>query len=154
MSSALAVPLTGILVASACALLGNFLILRRLFPSVTVLAYAAGALVIVHASDNALNWVGQLNQFGVIFWMMLALYLLVVALQQPRPITAALFTAAAALATYLCLWSYESPLFILLLAPVLLLFVFGLSRLTAAVRLPIAAQPWPSASKATGSPGT
>jgi manganese/zinc/iron transport system permease protein len=30
MSSALAVPLTGILVASACALLGNFLILRRM----------------------------------------------------------------------------------------------------------------------------
>jgi hypothetical protein len=110
-----------------------FLILRRLFPSVPLLAYAAGALVIVHASDHALNWVGQLNQFGVIFWMMLALYLLVVALQQTRPVTSGLFVAGAAFATYLCLWSYESPLFILLLAPLLLTPLFGLSRHTGAV---------------------
>jgi hypothetical protein len=110
-----------------------FLILRRLFPSVPLLAYAAGALVIVHASDHALNWVGQLNQFGVIFWMMLALYLLVVALQETRPIATVLFGAAAAVATYLCLWSYESPLFILLLAPLLLLPLVGLSRQTTAI---------------------
>ena len=59
-----------------------FLIVRRLFPTLPLLAYAAGALVIVHASDHALNWVGQLNQFGVMFWTLLAVYLLVVALQQ------------------------------------------------------------------------
>ena len=110
-----------------------FLVVRRLFPCVPLLAYAAGALVIVHASDHALNWVGQLNQFGVIFWMMLALYFLVVALQQPTPLRTAMLSASAAVATYLCLWSYESPLFILLLAPLLLLPVFGLSRRTGVV---------------------
>jgi hypothetical protein len=36
----------------------------------------AGALVIVHSSDGALQWVGQMNQFGFIFWMLLAFYLL------------------------------------------------------------------------------
>jgi hypothetical protein len=74
-----------------------------------------------------------MNQFGVILWMMLALYLLVVALQQRRAITTALFAGGAAIATYLCLWSYESPLFILFLAPVLLIPLFGLSQRNAAV---------------------
>ena len=110
-----------------------FLILRRLFPHLPLLAYGAGALVLVHAADRALNWVGQLNQFGVIFWMLLAVYLLVVALQQNRPLRTALFAVGAATATYLCLWSYESPLFILLLVPLLLLPLLGLSWRTAAV---------------------
>ena len=110
-----------------------FLIMRRLFPAVPLLAYATGALVIVHASDHALNWVGQLNQFGVIFWMMLAVYLLVVALQQTSTARTAPFAIAAGAATYFCLWSYESPLFILFLAPLLLLPFIGLSWRTAAV---------------------
>jgi len=62
-----------------------FLIVRRLLPSPLV-AFAAGALVLVHASDHALNWVGQLNQFGVIFWLLLSIYLLVVGLQQKQPL--------------------------------------------------------------------
>jgi len=111
----------------------TFLIIRRLFPSAPLLAYATGALVVVHASDHALNWVGQLNQFGVMFWMLLAVYLLVVALQQTTSGKTIVFTAAAAGATYLCLWSYESPLFILVLAPALLVPLVGLTRRTAAV---------------------
>src|SRR5262252_3851318 len=46
-----------------------FLLVRRFFPDRDEVAYVAGALVIVHASDHALQWVGQLNQFGMIFWM-------------------------------------------------------------------------------------
>src|SRR5262249_9568618 len=56
-----------------------FLILKRLLPDCLTIAYVAGALVLVHASDGALQWVGQLNQFGFIFWMLLACYLLAVA---------------------------------------------------------------------------
>jgi len=112
-----------------------FLILRRLFPALPVLAYAAGGLVIVHASDRALNWVGQLNQFGFIFWMLLAIYFLVVALQLTRRSTTCIAAAAAAGATYLCLWSYESPLFILLLAPVVLVHIVGVSFRSATVVL-------------------
>lgn len=110
-----------------------FLIVRRLLPGSPLLAYAAGALTIVHASDGALNWVGQLNQFGVIFWALLAVYLLIVALQQPKWRRAAPVTVLAAMATYVCLWSYESPLFVLLLAPLLLLVTTDLSRRTAAI---------------------
>ena len=65
--------------------------------------------------------------------MLLAVYLLVVTLQQKRPLRTALFAVGAATATYLCLWSYESPLFILLLVPLLLLPLVGLSWRTAAV---------------------
>jgi len=110
-----------------------FLILRRLFPHLSLFAYAAGTLVLVHAADGALNWVGQLSQFGVIFWMLLAAYLLVVALQQEHVLRTALFALGAATATYLCLWSYESPLFILLSVPLLLLPMVGLSWRTGTV---------------------
>lgn len=110
-----------------------FLIVRRLFPSLPLLAYAAGALVIVHAGDHALNWVGQLNQFGMMFWALLAIYLLVVALQETRARRALGFAVAAAGAAYMCLWSYESPLFMLILVPLLLAPLVGLSRRTGAV---------------------
>jgi hypothetical protein len=110
-----------------------FLIVRRLFPAESLLAYVAGALVVAHASDGALNWVGQLNQFGVIFWALLAIYLLVVALQQASLARATLLTVGASGATYLCLWSYESPVFVLVLTPVLLLWLVGLSRRAGAI---------------------
>jgi len=106
-----------------------FLIVRRLLPSSPLVAFAAGALVLVHASDHALNWVGQLNQFGVIFWLLLSIYLLVVGLQQKQPLPGAVAVGAAALSAYMSLWSYESPLFIFLLVPLLLVPFLGVNRL-------------------------
>ena len=105
-----------------------FLIVRRLLPASPLVAFAAGALVLVHASDHALNWVGQLNQFGVIFWMLLSIYLLVVGLQQRVPLRALTAVGAAAFCAYMSLWSYESPLFIFLAVPVLLVAFLGVSR--------------------------
>lgn len=105
-----------------------FLIIRRLVPSSPLLAFAAGALVLAHASDHALNWVGQLNQFGVIFWMLLSIYLLVLALQQVDGLRRAVATGGAAWAAYMSLWSYESPLFIIVLVPVLVLLYLGVTR--------------------------
>src|SRR5438128_5017358 len=51
-----------------------FLLVRRFVPQHQLVAYVAGALTIAHASDRSLQWIGQMNQFGFIFWMMLAFY--------------------------------------------------------------------------------
>jgi hypothetical protein len=74
-----------------------FLIVRKLLPDFTSLAFLAGALALVHSSDGAMQWIGQMNQFGYIFWMLLAFYLFVAAVQNDRAITAAsiMFLAVA-----------------------------------------------------------
>jgi hypothetical protein len=61
-----------------------FLLFSRLIPQYFLFNYLVGSLIIVHASDQALNWVGQLNQFGMIFWMLLAFYMLVRSLESDR----------------------------------------------------------------------
>ena len=100
-----------------------FLIVRRLVPNSTILPFSIGALTLVHASDKALQWIGQMNQFGFIFWMLLAVYTLLVALQQVSALWGAVYVALACCFEYLCLWSYESPLFILISAPLVLAFL-------------------------------
>jgi hypothetical protein len=98
-----------------------FLILFPFFGRRSVVPFLAGALTIVHASDHALNWVGQLNQFGMMFWLLLAVWFLVRSLLAKNITVAAVLCLGAVFATYMCLWSYESGLFIILLAPPLLL---------------------------------
>jgi hypothetical protein len=98
-----------------------YLILRRVLPGQVLFAFFCGALVIVHASDRALMWVGQLNQFGFMFWMLLAFYLFVRALQSAGPRRSRWFLAGAIAAQHMSLWSYESPLPLILFAPVALL---------------------------------
>ncbi len=100
-----------------------YLIMDVVLPGRRVLATLVGALVLVHASDHALNWVGQMNQFGMMFWTLLGLYALALALrsERRRAVIAALLLAM--LFTRLALWSYESPIFIIALVPVLLLGV-------------------------------
>jgi hypothetical protein len=100
-----------------------FVALRRLFPAQALLCYTIGALLLVHASDGALLWVGQMNHFGFMFWLLLACYCFIVAAQSGKPAHAALFAALACLFEYMSLWSYESQLFILLVFPVLILFL-------------------------------
>jgi hypothetical protein len=108
-----------------------YLIMRVVFPRHLVLAALTGVLVLVQASDHALNWVGQLNQFGMIFWMMLAFDALVRALRTPSAVVATIATGLAMLFAYLSLWSYESPLFMILAFPAIVLAVrFGWSRRT------------------------
>src|SRR5262249_49454741 len=97
-----------------------FLILKRLLPDCLTIAYVAGALVLVHASDGALQWVGQLNQFGFIFWMLLACYLLAVAADHRRLVVSLLCGATACLATYMSLWSYESQILLVMAFPLVL----------------------------------
>ena len=100
-----------------------FLLLRRLFPSQVLLCYTIGALLLTHASDTALLWVGQMNHMGFIFWMLLAGYCFIVAAQATRPAFVALFGFLACLFAYMSLWSYESQIFIILAFPIFFLLL-------------------------------
>src|SRR5712691_10871929 len=98
-----------------------FLLIRRLFPDGPLVSYAAGAVVVVHASDGAIQWIGQMNQFGFIFWMLLAWYLFVIGLDATRFTASVLAIVAACCVEYMSLWSYEAQLVLLLVFPPLLL---------------------------------
>ena len=78
--------------------------------------------MLVHASDGALNWVGQMNQFGMIFWLLLSVYFLVLAATVESNRWGALWCVLSMVGVRLCLWSYESALGIVLLAPAIVLF--------------------------------
>jgi len=100
-----------------------FLIVRKFLPWALPLSYLLGTLVIVHASDRALQWVGQLNQFGYIFWMLLAFYMLIVSFQEASPRRSGLYLLLALVFEYMSLWSYESQLLIMLVLPLSLLLL-------------------------------
>jgi len=102
----------------------TFMLLRRFLPDCSTVAYVAGALVVVHASDGAMQWIGQLNQFGFIFWMLLAWYLLSRAVEARRRTNAVMLTLAASCVEYISLWSYEAQLLLLVLFPLLLWWRF------------------------------
>ena len=97
-----------------------FVILRKFLPGSLSVCYAAGALVVLHASDGAMEWVGQMNQFGFMFWMLLAFYLLLLGVKSANRYLAALLVTGACLFEYMSLWSYESQLLLLLVLPLVL----------------------------------
>jgi hypothetical protein len=100
-----------------------FLILRKFMPRHLPFCYLAGAIVLIHAADGALQWIGQINNFGMIFWMLLGFYLLNIALEARYVFVYVLLTLLACVCVYMSLWSYEAQLFIVLAAPVTL-FLF------------------------------
>jgi hypothetical protein len=87
-----------------------FLVVRRLLRGHAHFAYLVGALVLVHASDAALQQVSLLNIVGMFFWMTLAFYLFAAALQSAGGWRQGALLAGSCTATYLALWSYESSL--------------------------------------------
>jgi hypothetical protein len=108
--------LRGVLVLQLVRMLGD----RR-----GVLAFLAGAFTILHAADASLNWVGQLNQFGFIFWMLLAFVALLKAFElQHRMLIAVPLTLIATQLARICIYSYESPLPLIFAFPVLALTLF------------------------------
>jgi hypothetical protein len=109
-----------------------FLIGRRLAPVHDLFWYLAGALVLVHSSDSATGWAGLLNQSGYTFWMPLAFYALVIAFQQPDRRRANIALGLAVFFEFLSLWSYESQLVLILIAPLLLLWRYRRWAITAA----------------------
>ena len=115
----------------------SYEIVRRLLPRSGLLPFLAGALVLVHASDGALNWVGQMNQFGMIFWLLLSAYFLVLAVTVESDRWAGLWCVLSLVGVRLCLWSYESGLGLVLLAPAIALIARrrSLTRLRVAYAL-------------------
>lgn len=102
-----------------------YLIVCMLAEGMQVTAFLAGAFTIVHAADATLNWVGQLNQFGFIFWMLLGFYLVLRSFDASRSIQSAIaFSIASTFAAGLCIYSYESPLFLLAAFPILAISLF------------------------------
>lgn len=101
-----------------------FLIGRRLAPGYDLFWFLAGALTLVHSSDSAVGWVGLLNQSGYTLWMPLAFYMLILALQQSHRFRADVALLLAIFFEHLSLWSYESQIFIILIAPLLLFAVY------------------------------
>ncbi len=98
-----------------------FLIVRRLLPGESVFAFCCGALLVVHASDHALLWVGQLNQFGFIFWTLLAFYLFLLAVDAETTRRRRWCVVGTLATLHMSLWSYESQLLLVLVAPFILL---------------------------------
>lgn len=88
-----------------------YLIVQKLMPRTLALSVFAGLFAALNvAADAALNWIEQLNRFGVVFLMLLSFFLLLLALESCRFATAIVWAVASALSGYLALWSYESPL--------------------------------------------
>ena len=98
-----------------------FLIVRRLLPGNDLFAYLVGGLALIHSSDIAMLWVGQMPQLAFIFWMLAAIYLLICASDATERLPDRVFAILAILCEYVCLWTYESPIVFILLAPLLLL---------------------------------
>jgi hypothetical protein len=99
-----------------------FLIIRKILSENSFFAYLVGTLVIAHACDGSLMWVGQLNQFGYIFWLLFAFYMFVLAVYADNLPYTYFFLSMAVIFEYMSLWSYESQLFIMLAAPFIVLF--------------------------------
>jgi hypothetical protein len=98
----------------------TFLIFRRIWSAYPIVGFLVGALVIVHASDGALNWIGQLHQFGFMFCLVLAVYLLLEGWQTDNKILSFSFLIASLFPLYISLWTYESQYFIILSVPLIL----------------------------------
>jgi hypothetical protein len=102
-----------------------FQIVRMLGDRQGTVAFLAGAFTILHAADRSLNWVGQLNQFGFIFWMLLAFVVLLKAFELERRLWMAIPVAIVATQlARICIYSYESPLPLIFAFPVVVLVLF------------------------------
>lgn len=97
-----------------------FLILSEFQPRYPAFNLLAGALVIAHASDGSLQWVGQMNQFGVITWMLLAFWAGLRSLSSRTWLATTVCLGLAIFFLHMSLWSYEAQLPIVCLLPLTL----------------------------------
>ncbi|MBI2513668.1 MAG: hypothetical protein HYV96_17010 [Opitutae bacterium] len=107
-----------------------YLILVEFLPGHRLVCAAAGALVVSHAADGSLQWVGQMNQCGVMVWMLLAFYTGLLFLRVANRFAASLLFLGIIFFLHMALWSYEAELPILMVLP-LALFILrdrGLAR--------------------------
>jgi len=100
-----------------------FLILEEFLPRYSALNFLMGTLALVHSSDGAVQWVGQLNQYGYMFWMLAAFYVFLRSYLEPSPQRTAIWVCGAAFLQHMSLWSYESQIVIMLTMPLSLLLL-------------------------------
>ena len=99
-------------------------IVRVLLPAYPALAGICSLLVVLLANDASLNWVGQLNQFGFIFWMLCGFLFYAYAQKAQSNWRSIVLSAAAAFFIHLSLWSYESPLPVCAAFPLIVALVY------------------------------
>ena len=116
----------GLLVWGRAVLL--FLIIYRTLPGSLWLAFTAGAIELFHAADGLTNWLGQINQHNYIFWLHLCLYCMVEAFRGRRAVVKIALSVAAAVALYLCMWSYEAAITLASIGPLIILVGGKLAR--------------------------
>lgn len=86
------------------------------------LSALAAVISLLHGSDSSLGHVGQLNQFGIVVWVLLSMCAFLLFLKQQNR-GRYVWLGMAPLFSYLALWSYEGTLVGLLLYPILFLWV-------------------------------
>jgi hypothetical protein len=109
----------GLLVWARAVLL--FLIIFRTLPGSLWLAFTVGAIELFHAADGLTNWLGQINQHNYIFWLYLSFYCMVEAFRGRRAAVKIILSVAAAVALYLCMWSYEAAVALACIGPIIIL---------------------------------
>lgn len=98
----------------------TFLVLRQVAPAYPLFGFLVGALVLVHASDPLLNWLGQMHQLGFQVFLLLAIYWLLRSWFSECKNSRFGYLALAISALYISLWTYEAHLFLILTVPLLL----------------------------------
>lgn len=98
----------------------TFLILRQVAPAYPLFGFLVGALVLVHASDPLLNWLGQMHQLGFQVFLLLAIHWLLRSWFAECKKSRFGYLALAIGALYISLWTYEAHLFLILTIPLLL----------------------------------
>ena len=105
-----------------------FLIIYRSLPGSLWFAFTAGTIELFQASDWLTNWLGQINQHNYIFWLFLSLYGLAEAFRAKRSTVKIILSIAAAIALYLCMWSYEAAVTLASAGPLVILLGGKLAR--------------------------
>jgi hypothetical protein len=97
-----------------------------------VIAAPAAVIAVAHGSDVSIGHVGQINQFGIVFWTLLSMCCFLGFLRSQR-FTGAVLLVVAASASYFGLWSHEATLFDLLAYPILFIWATGRFRRRSAI---------------------
>ena len=97
-----------------------FGLLWQLFPSYPLVAFMVGALAIVHTSDYAYSFLGQMHQLGFVCFLALSVFFLVAGWKSDLQKHQRIFYTLALVAQFITLWTYEAHFFLVLAVPVIL----------------------------------
>lgn len=95
----------------------TFFLVKELVPNRPALAIFSALFSTMYVGDGSINWIGQLNQMGMVFWTLLSMVFFVYAQTSRSNTVGFILAATSAFFCYLALWSYESPLPVLVVFP-------------------------------------